>query len=88
LVVVMAWKRVPRVYVIYAILQLVQVTSFPSRGDPMIGIGRYMLEMFALFMGAGAYLAERRTSARITLITSTVLLVVFSGLWGYWALVP
>lgn len=86
--VVMAWKRVPRVYVIYAILQLVQVTSFPSRGEPMIGIARYMLEMFALFMGAGAYLAERRTSARITLITSSVLLVVFSGLWGYWALVP
>lgn len=86
--VALAWCRVPRVYVIYAVLQLVQVTSFPSGQEPMIGIGRYMLPMFALFLGAGAYLAKHRTAARITLGTSTVLLLLFSGLWGYWALVP
>jgi hypothetical protein len=85
---ILAWKRVPRVYVIYAALQLAQVTSFPDGSEPMIGLPRYMLAMFALFMGAGAYLAERRTAARITLAASTLLLVVFSGLWGYWALVP
>jgi len=86
--VVVAWSRVPRVYVIYAIVRLAQVTSFPSPHEPMIGFGRYMLPTFALFMGAGAYLAERRTAARITLATSTALLVLFSGLWGYWSLVP
>jgi hypothetical protein len=86
--VAMAWKRVPRVYVIYGILQLVQVTSFPAGSEPMIGLPRYTLAMFALFMGAGAYLAERRTAARVTLAISSVLLVAFSGLWAYWALVP
>jgi hypothetical protein len=85
---VMAWNRVPHVYVIFAALQLAQVTSFPAGGEPMIGLPRYMLPMFALFMGAGAYLSERRWAARLTLALSTGLLVVFSGLWGNWALVP
>jgi Mannosyltransferase (PIG-V) len=83
-----AWSRVPRVYVLFAIVQLAQVTSFPTGTEPMIGLARYMLPMFALFMGAGAYLAEHRTAARITLVTSTVLLALFSGLWAYWSLVP
>jgi hypothetical protein len=64
------------------------VTSFPAGGEPMIGLPRYMQAMFPLFMGAGAYLAKRRMAARTTLAASTALLVVFSGLWGYWALVP
>jgi Mannosyltransferase (PIG-V) len=83
-----AWSRVPRVYVIFAMVQLAEVTSFPTGTEPMIGLARYMLPMFALFVGAGAYLAERRTAARITLVTSAVLLAAFSGLWAYWSLVP
>jgi hypothetical protein len=83
-----AWRRVPRVYVIFAMLQLAEVTSFPTGTEPMIGLARYLLPMFALFMGAGAYLAERRTAARIILVASAVLLAVFSGLWAYWSLVP
>lgn len=83
-----AWNRVPRVYVIYAMVQLAEVTSFPTGTEPMIGLARYMMPIFALFMGAGAYLAERRTAARITLVTSAVLLALFSGLWAYWSLVP
>ncbi len=85
---VVGWTRVPRVYVIFAIVQLAEVTSFPTGTEPMIGLARYLLPMFALFMGAGAYLAERRTAARITLVASAVLLAVFSGLWAYWSLVP
>ena len=85
---VVGWTRVPRVYVIFAIMQLAEVTSFPTGTEPMIGLARYLLPMFALFMGAGAYLAERRTAAQITLVASAVLLAVFSGLWAYWSLVP
>lgn len=82
------WTRVPRVFVIFAIVQLAEVTSFPTGTEPMIGLARYLLPMFALFMGAGAYLAERRAAARISLVASAVLLAVFSGLWAYWSLVP
>lgn len=85
---VVAWKRLPRVYVIYAAIALAQVTSFPSPHEPVIGIGRYMLPMFGLFMGAGVYLAERPRAARAAVVVSSALLVVFSGLWGYWSLVP
>ncbi|HTP18358.1 MAG TPA: mannosyltransferase family protein [Solirubrobacteraceae bacterium] len=85
---VAAWSRVPRAYVLFAVVQLAEVTSFPTDTEPMIGLARYLLPMFALFMGAGAYLAERRTAARITLVTSAVLLALFSGLWAYWSLVP
>jgi hypothetical protein len=84
----LAWKRLPRVYVLYALLELAQVTSFPTGKEPMIGLPRYLLPMFPLFMGAGACLAERRVTRRVTTVVSIVLLVVFSGLWGYWALVP
>jgi Mannosyltransferase (PIG-V) len=84
----LAWRRVPRVYWIFAIVQLAQITSFPTKPEPMIGLPRYLLPIFPLFMGAGAYLAERRTAARITLAAFAGLLVLFSALWGYWALVP
>jgi len=86
--VALAWRRVPRVYWIFAIVQFAQITSFPTKTEPLIGLPRYLLPMFPLFMGAGAYLAERRTAARITLAASAGLLVLFSALWGYWALVP
>jgi Mannosyltransferase (PIG-V) len=86
--VALAWRRVPRVYSIFAIVQLAQITSFPTKTEPLIGLPRYLLPIFPLFMGGGAYLAERRTAARITLVASTGLLVLFSALWGYWALVP
>jgi hypothetical protein len=86
--VAIAWQRVPRVYAIYALVQLAQVTSFPTAKEPMIGLPRYMLAMFPLFLGAGAYLAERRSVARMMLAIFAALLVLFSGLWGYWALVP
>ena len=84
----MAWRRLPRVYAIYSLVQIAHVSSFPTAKEPMIGLPRYMLAMFPLFMGAGAYLAEHRMTARMTLAASVALLAVFSGLWGYWALVP
>jgi len=84
----LGWRRVPRVYSIFAIVQLAQITSFPTKTEPLIGLPRYMLPIFPLFMGGGAYLAERRTAARITLVASAGLLLLFSALWGYWALVP
>jgi hypothetical protein len=86
--VAVAWRRVPRVYSIFAIVQLAQITSFPTKTEPLIGLPRYLLPIFPLFMGAGAYLAKRRTAARITVFASAGLLVLFSALWGYWALVP
>ncbi len=85
---VVSWKRVPRIYVIYAMIVLAQVTSFPAPHEPMIGLGRYMLLMFGGFMGAGAYLAEHRRTARVAVLVSGTLLVVLSGLWGSWSLVP
>ena len=36
-----AWSRVPRVYVIFAMVQLAEVTSFPTGTEPMIGLARY-----------------------------------------------
>jgi hypothetical protein len=83
-----AWRRVPRTYVLYTVVALAQVTSFPGPHEPMIGLPRYMLPMFALFMGAGAYLAEHRRAARVAVVLSSALLVVFSGVWGTWSLVP
>jgi hypothetical protein len=47
-----------------------------------------MLPAFPLFMGVSSRLAGRRWLTRGVLTGSAGLLVVFSGLWAIWVLVP
>jgi hypothetical protein len=47
-----------------------------------------MLPAFPLFMGVSSRLAGRRWLTRGVLTGSAALLVVFSGLWAIWVLVP
>jgi hypothetical protein len=83
-----AWRRVPLAYVVYSVAVLAQALSFPAPHEPMIGLARYMLPIFPLFMGLAARLSGRRPLTLAVLGVSGVLLAVFSGLWAYWALVP
>lgn len=85
---VAAWRRVPTAYLLYSIAMLAEALSFPPPHEPMQGLSRYLLPVFPLFMGIAARLSPRRRAALAVLGVSGCLLVVFSGLWATWALVP
>jgi hypothetical protein len=80
-----AWRRLPFAYVVYAVLMLAHASSFPTRAEPLASLSRYELVIFPLFMGLGAWLAERRRLPRIAVGLSAALLAGFSGLWATWA---
>lgn len=80
-----AWRRVPFAYVAYAVLLLAHAASFPTHNEPLASLSRYELVIFPLFMGIGAWLAERRALPRIAVGISAAMLAGFSGLWATWA---
>jgi Mannosyltransferase (PIG-V) len=82
---VLAWRRVPRAYLLYAIALLAQALSYPTAREPLVSFPRYLLAMFPLFMGWGAWLGECHRRGRSVILASALLLAAFSGLWTIWA---
>ena len=80
-----AWRTLPAVYVVYALLIVVASASTPSPLEPMMSFARYVMPAFPLFVGAAAVLVDRPWARRITLGASATLLAAFSALWGIWA---
>jgi hypothetical protein len=80
-----SWRRVPLSYFVYGFVYLGYALSDPTRTEALEAFPRFLLVAFPLFMGWGGWLADRPAARRITLASSAVLLVVFSGLWGVWA---
>jgi hypothetical protein len=85
---VACWGRVPIAYLVYSAILIAYASSFPAPHTPLEGLPRYMLPVFPLFMGVASRLAGRRWLTRGVLGGSAALLIVFSGLWAIWALVP
>lgn len=85
---VASWRRVPLPYLAYAAVMLIYATSFPAPNSPLQAAPRYLLPIFPLFMGVASRLASRPVASRLVLAGSGLLLILMSGLWGYWALLP
>jgi Mannosyltransferase (PIG-V) len=83
---VVAWRRLPKVYSIYTIVVLIIATSSPVRTDALHAIDRYALMLFPLWMAAGAWLSERRL-LRPVLEVSTVLLAFYAFEFARWVFV-
>ncbi len=81
-------RRIPFPYLVYALIMLAYASSFPAPYTPLQGLPRYLLPVFPLFMGVADRLAGRRRLTLGVLTGSAALLIVFSGLWAIWALVP
>jgi hypothetical protein len=81
----LAWRRVPPAYLLYALALLAQALSYPTVQEPLVSFSRYLLAMFPLFMGWGAWLGERHRCSRRVICGSAVLLAGFSGMWAIWA---
>jgi hypothetical protein len=82
---VACWRRLPKVYFVYALAIIVASASNPSPLEPMMSFARYVMPAFPLFMGAAAYLVDRPRVKWATLAFSGLALGFFSALWGIWA---
>ncbi len=81
---VVAWRRLPSAYWIYALVSLAFLLSVPGRLEPLESFSRYALALFPLFMGAAAWMTPHRRFTVGWLVVSCALLMAFSGLWGVW----
>jgi hypothetical protein len=82
---VIAWRRLPRVYVLYTLAIVVASASNPSPLEPMMSFARYVMPAFPLFIAAAVALADRAWLRWLVLAASTAGLAFFSALWGIWA---
>jgi hypothetical protein len=60
----MCWRRLPLAYFAYALVLCCQALSYPTPDDPMESFSRYLLVMFPIFMGWGAWLSSRPLARR------------------------
>jgi hypothetical protein len=80
---VIAWRRLPKGYALFAGLAILVCTSSAVTLDPMQGFGRYMMPIFPLCIGLAMWLERHRLTGAVVTI-STVLLVVFTIEFTRW----
>jgi hypothetical protein len=81
-----AWRRLPKAYSVYGALGLLTCVSSPAHGAPLTSLDRFALVLFPFWIGAAAWLVERRL-LRGALIVSTTLMFVFAFEFGRWAFI-
>jgi hypothetical protein len=80
---VSVWRRLPAEYSLFTLLAILVCTSSMVTEEPLQGFSRYMLPIFPLWLGAAAWIAERRlTTAAMTL--STAMLIVYTIQFTRW----
>lgn len=80
------WRRLPAAYAAYAALVLIVVVFSETKVEPLEGLDRYALTIFPLWMGAGAWLAERCSVGRVAIATGAAL-VGYSYAFATWAFI-
>lgn len=78
-------RRIPFAYMVYAFVLLAQALSYPIVLEPLESFPRYLLVIFPVFMGWGAWLGERPRLYGRVIALSAALLAGFSALWAVWA---
>jgi hypothetical protein len=81
---VAALRRLPLAYGAYAIAALALPLSYPVTSQPLMSLPRFLIVLFPLSIGAGAWLAEHPRAARPLLVLSAVLMVVFGAQFATW----
>jgi hypothetical protein len=83
---VAVFRRLPAAYGAYALLALLVVIFSETKIQPLEGLDRYALTIFPLWMGAAAWLAERR-AVRPVVIAGAALLAFYSYQFATWAFI-
>ena len=77
----LCWRRLPFAYFAYALILCFQALSYPVPVEPVQSFSRYLLVIFPIFMGWGAWLSSRPVARRVVFTGFTLGLVAFSALW-------
>ena len=77
----LCWRRLPFAYFAYGLVLCLQALSYPLPVEPIQSFSRYLLVIFPVFMGWGAWLGSRPVWRRVALTGLTLGLVAFSALW-------
>ncbi len=77
-------RRLPAAYWVYVVAALALPLSYPVSSQPLMSLPRFLLVLFPLSIGAGAWLAEHPRSARPLLVLSSVLMAVFLAQFATW----
>ncbi len=80
---VSAWRRLPSHYALFAVLAIIVCTSSAVTVEPLKGFDRYMLPIFPLWIGAGAWLNQRKLLSGALMI-STLLLIFYTVEFSRW----
>ncbi|MGB9185478.1 MAG: mannosyltransferase family protein [Solirubrobacteraceae bacterium] len=83
---VIAARRLPLAYGVYAAVVIVVCLSSPEIGQPLWSLDRFALTLFPLWMAAGAWVAGRRRQTPV-LVLSSILLVFYTLQFSSWAFV-
>jgi hypothetical protein len=86
LALVVAFRRLPLEYGLYAAAVLLVTIASETKVQPLEGLDRYCLTIFPLWMGAGAWLAERR-AVRPVVVVGAALLGFYTFEFARWAFV-
>jgi hypothetical protein len=83
---VIAVRRLPLAYGVYAGVVIVVCLSSPEIGQPLWSLDRFALTLFPLWMAAGAWVAGRRLQTPV-LVLSSILIVFYTLQFSSWAFV-
>jgi Mannosyltransferase (PIG-V) len=77
LALISAWRRLPTEYALFGALAIIVLTSSAVAMEPLKGIDRYVLPIFPLWVGAAAWVEDRKLTLAVS-AASSVLLVLFT----------
>jgi hypothetical protein len=83
---VAVFRRLPLAYGLYALLALLISIASQTKVQPLLGLDRYTLSIFPLWIGAGAWAIERRVLKPL-LVLSALLLAFYSYEFATWAFI-
>lgn len=78
--------RLPLAYGLYGLLALLVSIASQTKVQPLLGLDRYTLSMFPLWLGAGAWAVERRVLKPLVVLGG-VLMAFYSYEFARWAFV-
>ena len=83
---VVAFRRLPLAYGVFAVLALLVSIFSETKIQPLLGLDRYALTIFPLWMAAGSWVSERRT-VRPLVVIGAVLLAFYAYEFTTWAFI-
>lgn len=83
----LAWQRLSRPLLAYAVAALVLCLWSPTTWQPLVSFDRYLLTIFPLWMAAGAWLSERERTRILVSCVSAALLAFYAFQFATWAFI-